>query len=290
MGNDLYSYEKEYEDTMRAGLPDVVNAIWVIMGEHGCTEAEAKEICKERIRQENAKYVKVVEETRKRTDLSDDVRRYIDVMQYSLSGNLVWSIQCPRYNKGSTFSELQMLRAKHGVAKYPALWPPKDGANGTAHRNDSAVDLTTNGTTEEEPKENDENMYWGINGVGIRVGNGVDAHGVGTYDAAPTIDQSTEVKTNGIEIVNGERKSAHHSKPSTDSLELDNVVALALDKNLPELGEGVVLQPWKYLNSLPSKGFRDQAIDSLNTWLKVPRETASKIKEVVKLLHNASLM
>lgn len=48
LGNDLFSYEKEYEDTMRAGLPDVVNAIWVIMGEHGCTEQEAKEICKER--------------------------------------------------------------------------------------------------------------------------------------------------------------------------------------------------------------------------------------------------
>ncbi|KAI0526192.1 geranylgeranyl pyrophosphate synthase [Xylaria bambusicola] len=280
LGNDLYSYEKEYEDTMKAGLPDVVNAVWVIMGEHGCSEAEAKEICKERIRIENAKYVKVVEETAKRTDLCDDVKRYIDVMQYSLSGNLVWSIQCPRYNKGSTFSELQLLRAKHGVAKYPALWPPKDGVQGVnaTPSSDSAVDLTTNG--EVEDKEEDENMYWGINGVGIRVGNGVDAHGVGTYETAATNGAAT----------NGEKKSAHNPQPSADSLVLDNVVALALDKNLPELGEGVVLQPWKYLMSLPSKGFRDQAIDSLNTWLKVPAKTATKIKEVVKMLHNASLM
>ncbi|KAI0448819.1 geranylgeranyl pyrophosphate synthase [Xylaria acuta] len=302
LGNDLFSYEKEYEDTMRAGLPDVVNAIWVIMGEHGCTEQEAKEICKERIRVENAKYVKIVKETRERTDLCDDVRRYIDVMQYSLSGNLVWSIQCPRYNKGSTFSELQILRAKHGVEKYPALWPPKDTANGlpaATNRKDSAIDLGINDTTlEGEAKDGDQEMYWGINGVGIRVGNGVDEHGVGSYDTAQTNGHSVNPQENGLNHVNGNgtetsngiKKSAHTSKPSTDSLTLDSVVTLALDKELPELGDGVVLQPWRYLTSLPSKGFRDQAVDSLNTWLKVPSKTAQKIKEVVKMLHNASLM
>ncbi|GAW23081.1 hypothetical protein ANO14919_126310 [Xylariales sp. No.14919] len=306
LGNDLFSYEKEYEDTMRAGLPDVVNAIWVIMGEHNCTEQEAKEICRERIRVENAKYVKVVEETRKRTDLCDDVRRYIDVMQYSLSGNLVWSIQCPRYNKGSTFSELQLLRAQHGVEKYPALWPPKDtadGAHGPVTRKDSAVDLGIGEITlEKEPKEDDQEMYWGINGVGIRVGQGVDEHGVGNYNPVQTNGHSSGAQENGEKHVekhvngngtatsNGVRKSAHTSKPSTDSLTLDSVVSLALDQRLPELDDSVVLQPWRYLNSLPSKGFRDQAIDSLNTWLKVPSKTAQKIKNVVKMLHNASLM
>lgn len=52
----------------------------------------------------------------------------------------------------------------------------------------------------------------------------------------------------------------------------------------------VVLQPYQYLNSLPSKGFRNQAIDSLNTWLKVPQKSTQMIKNVVKMLHGASLM
>ncbi|KAF4631128.1 hypothetical protein G7Y89_g7014 [Cudoniella acicularis] len=324
LGNDLFSYEKEYEDTMKAGLPDVVNAVWVIMGENGCSEAEAKDICRERIRVENAKYVKVVEETRKRTDLCDDVKRYVEVMQYSLSGNLVWSIQCPRYNKEAKYNELQMLRAKHGLEKYPARWPPTEATNGTS--------VVVNGHTEEKPlekenlSEDDEQMYWGLNGVGIRVGNGVDEHGVGRYESTKANGQvngngtanghsttngngtangqvngnsngtaNGHSTTNGDSTANGKKtngvkNSAHSAKPSADSLVLENVVSLALDSNLPELSDDVVLQPYRYLTSLPSKGFRDQAIDSLNIWLKVPAKSAKTIKSVIKMLHSASLM
>lgn len=245
LGNDLFSYEKEYEDTMKAGLPDVVNAVWVIMGERGCTTEEAKEICKERIRVENSKYVKVVEHTRKRTDLSEDVKRYIEVMQYSLSGNLVWSIQCPRYNKGAKFNELQLLRAKYGLEKYPARWPPKDATNGVAvktEREDSPAsennqDRPFEGET---PKEYDEGMYWGLNGVGVRVGNGVDEHGVGHYEPTKA-NVHGNGDSNGTNGTNGGpvRKPSHNSKPSTDSLVLAEVVSLALDCKLPELSDDV---------------------------------------------------
>ena len=50
------------------------------MRKHGCSEKEAREICRERIRVENATYVRVVKDTRTRTDLCDDVKRYIEVM------------------------------------------------------------------------------------------------------------------------------------------------------------------------------------------------------------------
>ena len=287
LGNDLFSYEKEYEDTMKAGLPDVVNAVWVIMGERGCSTEEAKEVCKERIRVENAKYVKVVEETRKRTDLSEDVRRYIEVMQYSLSGNLVWSIQCPRYNKGAKFNELQMLRAKHGLEKYPARWPPKDDAvtNGS--------DIPVNGNSQEKPqadgdvKEDGEAMYWGLNGVGVRVGNGVDEHGVGHYESSKVNGHANgnghgavdSIKTNGTNGINGTNgaangttngtpkgtanghangtngvnKPAHVSKPSTDSLVLEDVVSLALDYELPDLSDDVSLDIFPTLSPLMQK-------------------------------------
>lgn len=57
-----------------------------------------------------------------------------------------------------------------------------------------------------------------------------------------------------------------------------------------DVDDQVVLEPYRYLSSLPSKGFRDQAIDSLNAWLKVPPKSAKMIKDVVKMLHSASLM
>ncbi|KAI3326695.1 geranylgeranyl pyrophosphate synthase [Xylariaceae sp. AK1471] len=273
LGNDLFSYEKEYEDTMNAGLPDVVNAIWVIMGEHGCTEVEAKEICKERIRVENAKYVKVVKETRKRTDLCDDLKRYVEVMQYSLSGNLVWSIQCPRYNKGARFNELQLLRAKHGLTKHPSLWPPKD--------------IPTNG------HDNGDSLITGY-GTGLINGNGhVNGHAKenGTVNGSGHDNDNDNVAVDANRMkTNGIMRSAHISKSSTDSLALEDVVSLALDSNLSKLSDDVILQPYRYISSLPSKGMRDQAIDSLNTWLKVPPRTTKLIRNIVKMLHNASLM
>lgn len=41
---------------------------------------------------------------------------------------------------------------------------------------------------------------------------------------------------------------------------------------------------------MPSKGFRDQAVDSINNWLKTPAKATKKIKEIINMLHTASLM
>lgn len=126
--NNLFSFEKERDDV------NIQNAILVVMREHGCSEAESREILKDRIRVEVANYVRVVKETRTRTDLSDDVKRYIEIMQYTLSGNGAWSTQCPRYNAGARWNELLLLRAKHGVEKYPATWPPTIATGGLSAR------------------------------------------------------------------------------------------------------------------------------------------------------------
>lgn len=245
--NDLFSFEKEREDT------NVQNAVLVIMREHGCSEEEAREICKERIRVEVAKYVRVVKDTRTRTDLSDDVKRYIEVMQYTLSGNVAWSTQCPRYNEGAKFNELQLLRAEHGVDSYPAMWPPKNATDGLpvkTKRKESQVngDVPRNPLEGGDFNENGQKMYRGINNGGVCVSNGVN----GVNDHSVGHQESTKVnghkrKRNGnstgddirMNGTNGVKKLAHILQPSTDSLVLADVVSLALDWNLPDLSDDV---------------------------------------------------
>jgi ophiobolin F synthase len=274
--NDLFSFEKEKNDE------NVQNAVLVVMTERGCSEAEAREVCKKRIRIENTNYVQVVKDSMERTDLSDEVKRYIWIMQYTLSGNCAWSAQCPRYNMDAKWNELQLLRAEYGVAKYPATWPPKDGSDG----------LPVN------PKPGNSNLSNGNVSSGTRANaaksngaksNGNQANGNqanGTKRKRAGISNGDEVRMNGT---NGIKKAAHKQQ-GTDALVLKDVVSLALDWNLPDLSDDVVLQPYRYLDSLPSKGFRDQAIDSLNKWLKVSPKSAKQIKEVVKMLHGSSLM
>ena len=117
--NDLFSWEKEYQAAMRNGQPDVVNAVWVLMGEHSITGDQAKELCRQKIKVAVADYLQIVEENCNNTNISLDLRKYIVAMQYTLSGNVIWSLQCPRYHPEVQYNQLQLLRMKHGVAAYP---------------------------------------------------------------------------------------------------------------------------------------------------------------------------
>jgi hypothetical protein len=120
--NDLFSYEKEYEAAQTAGLPDIVNALWVLMREHSISLEEAKSQCRTLIKEEVAKYARTVKDAMSRDDLSRDAKKYIELMQYSVSGNVVWSLQCPRYHKNMQYNERQILREKYGVTKYPTTY------------------------------------------------------------------------------------------------------------------------------------------------------------------------
>ncbi|KAI1276913.1 fusicoccadiene synthase [Xylaria sp. FL0933] len=97
--NDLLSWEKEKHDAMVAGLDYVFNAIWVIMKERSTSEAEAKKICCSEIKKHVSIFKQTVNETRDNPCLSQDLRTYLEAVLYSISGNLVWSIYCPRYRE-----------------------------------------------------------------------------------------------------------------------------------------------------------------------------------------------
>lgn len=158
--NDLYSYQKEYETAMAMGEDHVVNVIWVLREEHNITEDAAKELCKQKIKQTIVDFRKTVRETNARTDVSTDTKRYLEGLLYSLSGNLVWSIECPRYHRHCSFNDRQLDWMKNGIPK-EAIANTKgmapQGMNGAAKptngRHDSMLPLsleTVNGSDQKE--------------------------------------------------------------------------------------------------------------------------------------------
>lgn len=96
--NDLYSWEKERDAARRAGIPFVVNAIWVLMKEHSMDEMEAKNLCRIKIKEYVINALSSVEDAKAEFSISKDLRTYVEAVLYSISGNLVWSIYCPRYH------------------------------------------------------------------------------------------------------------------------------------------------------------------------------------------------
>lgn len=115
--NDLFSWKKEYDAARQAGQQDVVNAIWVLMREHSITAEEAKQMCRKIIKESTAEYLRIEEENRNNMNLSLDLRKYLESMKYTLSGNVVWSLLCPRYNPEATFNARQIKRMKYGLSK-----------------------------------------------------------------------------------------------------------------------------------------------------------------------------
>lgn len=95
--NDLYSWQKERDAAKRDNVKHVVNVIWVLMQERSITEDEAKAMCRAKIKEYVAEFVCLVEDAKHNFSLSLDTRKYVEAIQYSLSGNLVWSLYCPRY-------------------------------------------------------------------------------------------------------------------------------------------------------------------------------------------------
>jgi hypothetical protein len=97
------------------------------MEERKISEEEAKEVCREKIKVTIIDFRKIVEDAKAREEVSLDTKRYLEGLLYSLSGNLVWSIDCPRYHRWSSYNERQLDWMKNGIPK-SSKNPPK--ANG----------------------------------------------------------------------------------------------------------------------------------------------------------------
>lgn len=126
--NDIFSWEKERDAAQKSGKREIVNAVWVLMGEFSISEHDALEklriITKGYVRD----YVAIANIQVKNENLSSDLRRYLQAILWSLSGNIVWSIQCPRYNPGEEYNVAQLAlmdwgekeKGREGNAKVPA--------------------------------------------------------------------------------------------------------------------------------------------------------------------------
>ena len=84
-------------------------------------------------------YRKIVKDTNDRDDVSVDLKRYLEALLYSLSGNLVWSLECPRYHRWASYNERQLDWMKNEVPQ-----TDKISANGAStHKTGSLEPKTT---------------------------------------------------------------------------------------------------------------------------------------------------
>ncbi|KAF3083605.1 hypothetical protein TWF102_000627 [Orbilia oligospora] len=91
-------------------------------------------------------------------------------------------------------------------------------------------------------------------------------------------------------------KAASHQKNELEtptaaaSLSLSKATNETAKSSNEVLDTKLLLEPYEYLISMPSKGVREAFVDALNLWFSIPEPHLTKIKDIGKKLHTASIL
>lgn len=103
LANDYYSFDiewKEFQEEKSAGKsPTMTNAVWLYMQWENLSVDDAKERVRQVVRKYESDYQKQVDDfTADRGQCSPKLSEYLKALAFQIPGNIVWSLQCPRYH------------------------------------------------------------------------------------------------------------------------------------------------------------------------------------------------
>lgn len=305
--NDLYSWDRELKRAQDLGQAEVMNALWVLTHQNGSSINDAKAACRTMIKDSVTQFLQVVHETKCRTDVSNDLKVYVEALQYFVSGNLAWSLTCPKYHEEIDFNEQQRDWLVSGAPESTPVH--HGGSQHTIPKETPSIQAIGVLNGDAVPKGDSirvGSVLEGFNGASISNGGGVtDSHLQTNGHAVPShlpvpLDTAVDYQcasanshaTSSVHalphrspIYNGTTDHEQHSKTADKPVHEDVVLC-----ELPKLDKEVIEAPAQYIKSMPSKGVRSKVIDALNLWLKVPPESLRIVKDITDMLHTASLM
>ena len=261
LANDYFSFDVEYEVFKNSSAKAMTNAVWLFMYWEWASIAEAEDLVRVIMR----KYERQFEHLRKENGgaLSPKLRRYLLGLGYQVSGNVIWSLDNPRYHPDKNIYEHDMIDWDRSLVcsrKRPRV-SSSDGSLETP----------------------DEGVSWPFLGI----------LAISDHSRRSSVESFTESLAEGSISRSGEssRKSSLTSLSSTAPTYEGGASEEDRDKSrVCSLGEELVMAPFDYISSSPAKGAWDVFIDAMTVWLPVSQGDVNRIKETIRMLHNASLM
>ncbi|KEY72391.1 hypothetical protein S7711_01060 [Stachybotrys chartarum IBT 7711] len=99
LANDYFSFDREHEESQRSGSQEILNAVMLFMRLHKVDVSAAKRLVKQACNRYEHDFLHLCHEFR--TTSSCVTRKldvYLDAMSYQVAGNVIWSLNCPRYH------------------------------------------------------------------------------------------------------------------------------------------------------------------------------------------------
>ncbi|KAL2139942.1 hypothetical protein VTI28DRAFT_4454 [Corynascus sepedonium] len=253
LANDYFSFDREWEEMQ--SKPDSmkpINAIWLYMQWRSVDVPTAKRCVIDAANRYERQFLELCEQFKARdAPRNPKLDLYLRALSYQVSGNVVWSLKCPRY---------------HPEYRY-------DPNLGIEDEQTSKVRGANNGGEALQESENEpRSRQLSVTSSGSRDS---DAHTQYSWDRDSVSSSRTSSMsgTRAGEDESEDKSTPHVSLPSAGLLGLEHLEA-----------------PFTYVQSMPSKGVRDALADALNLWAGLPETAVTRIKKVINDLHTASLM
>ena len=256
LANDYFSFDREYHEFQASSKSQTLtNAVWLHMKWHNVDIVAAKKLVKHAIWRYERRFLDLCAEYRCENDpITNHIDRHLRALAFQVSGNVVWSMNCPRYHPDRRYdpnAELEDSLTDKRFCESLQHWSPPTLAGNL---------------------------------------RGYEAEGTALqYQRPESTESATTADGNDKSSVKDRSSQVSSTYGHSENYDLGqhcfkrtSVVALQDDRH--------VRAPYEYIVSLPSQGVRDAFIDALNVWLTVPKLTVSRIKSLGVRLHSASLM
>ena len=100
LANDYLSFDREYLEFLEDSVESqkLNNAVWLHMQWHDVDVGVAKRMVLDKTRQHEDEFLaNCARYRRENDDIPEKLDRHLQALAYQVSGNVVWSLNCPRY-------------------------------------------------------------------------------------------------------------------------------------------------------------------------------------------------
>lgn len=98
LANDYFSFDREWQEAQEEGDSKPLNAVYLYMKWQGVHIAEAKQLVREATNRYERQFLELCDRFRQDHPSADKLDKYLRGLSYQVSGNVVWSLNCPRYH------------------------------------------------------------------------------------------------------------------------------------------------------------------------------------------------
>lgn len=265
LANDYFSFDREWQEAQEEGASKPLNAVWLYMQWEGVGIAEAKHLVRKAANHYEREYLDLCNDFKtKHGPLSDKLDLYLKGLSYQVSGNVVWSLNCPRYHPEHRYDPNAGLEDMITSQK-------RDYGSGTTDA------LLVQEVSQSGHRQSIISLGSHITDAGDSVWSGQQSRSSSVSDIS---DVSPSAAGTGLKIPLDNCLGAE--------VRLSYIVSVGVVPNSHPVK--YVQAPFEYTSSLPSKGVRGTFIDALNLWAGLSDGLVSKIKGLIDQLHTASLM